>query len=60
MRYALEALRVDQGAVVVFQVAHRDDRILVGDICDGVVESGSGVAEVEQNLLTHQCCTDMS
>ena len=43
---ALDALRVDQGAIVVFQVAHSDKIIVVGN-CDGVVESGCGVAEVE-------------
>ena len=49
MRYALEALRVDQGAVVVFQVAH-SGKLIIGGICNGVVESGSGVAEVKHNL----------
>ena len=46
---ALDALRVDQGAIVVFQVAHSDKNIIDG-ICNGVVESGSGVAEVKHNF----------
>ena len=46
--YALEALRVNQGAIVVFQVAHSGDMI-TEVISDGKVECGSGVAEIEQN-----------